>query len=200
MRRRIAAFDFDGTLSKRDVLGEFLIRFAGPWTVLRSLVRHLPLAIGVVRGRASRDSFKAVLFADVFASRSEGALLEEGRRFAGRILRSRLRRDTLERLRWHTARGHETVLVSASLEAYLVPLAEAIGVDHVIAVRLEADAEGRLTGAMEGGNVRGPAKAELLSSWLGDDRAEIWAYGDSEGDRELLAMADHAVWVGRRGP
>lgn len=127
-------------------------------------------------------------------------MLEEGRRFAGRILRSRLRRDMLERLRWHIAQGHETVLVSASLEAYLVPLAEEIGVDHVIAVRLEADAEGRLTGAMVGGNVRGPAKAEFLSSWLGDDRAEIWAYGDSEGDRELLAMADHPVWVGRRGP
>jgi phosphoserine phosphatase len=27
---------------------------------------------------------------------------------------------------------------------------------------------------------------------------ELWAYGDSAGDEELLALADHPTWVGRR--
>ena len=28
---------------------------------------------------------------------------------------------------------------------------------------------------------------------------ELWAYGDSAGDRELLADADHPHKIGRRG-
>jgi phosphoserine phosphatase len=42
-----------------------------------------------------------------------------------------------------------------------------------------------------------------LQAWLdarfgpGAD-VELWAYGDSPGDAELLAMADHPTWVGRR--
>jgi phosphoserine phosphatase len=33
---------------------------------------------------------------------------------------------------------------------------------------------------------------------VGGAATELWAYGDSAGDRELLAMADHPTRVGRR--
>ena len=50
------------------------------------------------------------------------------------------------------------------------------------------------------GNCRGPEKARRLLAWLdanhgGRDAVELWAYGDSPGDRELLAAADKPVWV-----
>ena len=52
------------------------------------------------------------------------------------------------------------------------------------------------------GNCRGPVKARRLLAWLdanhgGRDAVELWAYGDSPGDRELLAAADRPVWVVR---
>ena len=76
---------------------------------------------------------------------------------------------------------------------------EAFGFDHVIAVGLESDADGTLTGELAGPNVRGPEKAVRLRRWLGDDRPEmLWAYGNSSGDTELLAMADVPVWVAGR--
>lgn len=196
--RRIAVFDFDGTLSTRDVLIEFLIRFGGPWAVLRSLTANPRLVIRVLAGRASRDELKAAVLADVLAGRPRHDLELAGIEFAHRVRTKRLRRDMLDRLAWHRYEGHETVIVSASLEAYLIPLALDLGVDHVIAVRLDADESGRLTGEMAGGNVRGTRKAVLLSEWIDGTPAEVWAYGDSPGDRELLAMADHPVWVGRR--
>lgn len=195
--RRIAVFDFDGTLSRRDVLVEFMIRFAGISTFLRAVLGHWRVGVGVVLGRASRDQLKAALFEDVFAGRAASDVDLRGIEFADLILRKRLRTDMRERLMWHHRSGHETVIVSASLEAYLRPLARALGIDHVIAVRLASDASGILTGKMVGANVRGPRKATLLAAWLGTDEAEIWAYGDSSGDSELLAMADHPVWVGR---
>jgi phosphatidylglycerophosphatase C len=54
-------------------------------------------------------------------------------------------------------------------------------------------------------NNRGPEKVARLQAWLdarfgsGAD-VELWAYGDSPGDAELLAMADHPTWIGRRAP
>ena len=59
---------------------------------------------------------------------------------------------------------------------------------------------GRLTGRLEGANCRGPEKAQRLRAWLeaaGLADAEVWAYGDSSGDAELLRDADHPVWVRR---
>ena len=101
----------------------------------------------------------------------------------------------LERLRWHGGEGHEIVIVSASLDSYLAPLAPRLGVGHVISSSLEVDDHGLVTGRLVGGNVRGPEKASRLQAWLGDGPIELWAYGDSSGDDELLAMADHPTRV-----
>jgi phosphatidylglycerophosphatase C len=61
----------------------------------------------------------------------------------------------------------------------------------VIACSLETDGTGRATGRLIGGNCRGPEKVRRLREWLGAEPAELWAYGDSAGDDELLAFADH---------
>ena len=61
-------------------------------------------------------------------------------------------------------------------------------------MELEAKAE-VLTGEIVGNNVRGTEKARLFKEWLGEEEAEIWGYGNSRGDREMLAMADHSIWV-----
>jgi phosphatidylglycerophosphatase C len=90
------------------------------------------------------------------------------------------------------------VLVSASLDVYLFPLGELLGVHGVLCTRLERDGGGALTGALVGANCRGPEKVARLEAWLlveGLDGATLWAYGDSAGDDELLARADHAQRV-----
>ena len=74
------------------------------------------------------------------------------------------------------------------------PIGSLLGFDNVIGVELEVEAE-FLTGEIKGNNVRGLEKARLLKEWLGEEPAEIWGYGNSRGDREMLAMADHQVWV-----
>jgi phosphatidylglycerophosphatase C len=82
-------------------------------------------------------------------------------------------------------------IVSASPELYIRPWAERIGVTEVIASRL-AFAEGRFTGRLLGANCFGPEKARRIEAELGPSgAARIYAYGDSEGDREMLALATH---------
>jgi phosphatidylglycerophosphatase C len=49
-----------------------------------------------------------------------------------------------------------------------------------------------------GGNCRGRRKADRLREYLEGAGVDLWAYGDSAGDAEMLAMAQH-VSRARRG-
>jgi phosphatidylglycerophosphatase C len=194
--RTVAAFDFDGTLTRRDSVLPFLIEVCGPTRVARAVAASSPwLAHAVVDDRR-RDVAKAKLLRSTLAGRSDAEVREIGRRFADKTVADRLRADAPDRLAWHRDHGHELVLVSASLTHYLDPVAERLGFDAVLATELEVGPNGVLTGEIIGNNVRGPEKVERLDRWLGADlHAFIWAYGDSSGDRELLARADRATLV-----
>lgn len=203
MGRRIAAFDFDGTLTYGDTVFPFLLRACGRRTVSRAVARVAPSAGRARLGRGPRDAHhrdltKAALLRELFGGQDAGWLAEQGRLYA-ETLSGQLRRQMVDQVRWHHAAGHELVIVSASLAAYLVPFAGDHGFDHVIAVELEAGRDGRLTGALGSPNVRGPEKARRLRAWLADEEPDrLWAYGNSHGDHELLAMATDPVWVDRR--
>lgn len=197
--RRIAAFDFDCTITRRDTMVPFLLRVAGPVATARGIVgAGLAWLTGGRERNARRAKAKRAYLRAVVTGSPIADLEERGRRYAER-LPERYRPESLERIRWHRAQGHELVLVTASLRLYAGPAGEALGFDHVIAVDLEADASGHATGDIVGTNIRGPEKAVRLTHHLGGDAAEVWAYGDSDGDIDLLAMADHPTWVGRRG-
>jgi phosphatidylglycerophosphatase C len=194
----VAAFDFDGTLSRADTFIPFLARSCG-W---RRLV-WAATATAAVSRTLDRDRLKVGMVGHLFRGWSADDLDAHGKDYAA-SLQAVLRPEMVERVQWHQAEGHAVVVVSAGLGAYLRPLADALGLDDVLAVELLADAGGRCTGMVDGGvNNRGPAKAARLQAWIetrfGSGAAvELWAYGDSSGDEELLALADHPVWVGRR--
>jgi HAD superfamily hydrolase (TIGR01490 family) len=197
--RVVAAFDFDGTLTRRDTLLPFLVDVAGPAVVAQALARDAPQLAAMAFGRFDRDVAKAKLIARVLAGKAYGDVVSRGRDYATRVVDGGLRSATVARLRWHTEQGHEVVIVSASLDAYLHEIAQRLGVATVLCTTLEVDAGGTLTGRLTGGNCRGPEKATRLRAHLGDEPVTLWAYGDSTGDAELLAMADHPVRVTRRG-
>ncbi len=194
-RPGIAAFDFDGTLVRRDTLVPFLARLSGR--------RRLAAALAAQgrRYRRDRDAAKLDVLRRLTTGIAQERLEELGRDYSVG-LHHLLQPDTVARLRWHRTAGHHLLVVSASLGAYLRPLGATLGLDDVIAVELEADDAGRCTGEVRGGvNVNGAEKARALRAWIGAHLPdgvvpEIWAYGDTAGDTELLAMADHPCWVG----
>ena len=199
-RRRVAAFDFDGTISRKDSLGPFLELVCGKPELYRALARRAPVLAGIAVGLGDRDAEKERLVGRLLAGRSAATVHATGVEYARSLTEGdALRPEMLERVAWHRAEGHEIVIVSASLDAYLEPLAPMLGVDRVFCTRLGAGPDGVLDGRLEGGNVRGAEKVRRVQEWLGADAVELWAYGDSAGDRELLAAADHPHKIGRRG-
>ncbi len=199
MNRRpvVAAFDVDGTLTVRDCVAPFLIRLGGRRALLRATLRR-PLATAVALLRRDRDRLKEVVVGGVLRRRAVADVERAGASFAQQISERWLRSDTVARLRWHQRHGHRTVLVSASLGPYLRPLGRLLGVDAVICTDGRADGD-TYADRLDGSNCRAAEKPRRLRAWMGEHQladAELWAYGDSRGDRELLAAADHAHLVG----
>lgn len=193
---RVAVYDFDRTIATRDALVPFIVRICGPCAVLMALLIEHRTSLGFALGRIARDEFKAVLFRRLLLGMDAAYVQEQGEDYARVVLEKRMRPKMLERIELHRRLGHRQIIVSASLDTYLNHVGAALGFDDVVATRLEVDAKtGKLTGEMVGGNVRGPAKVEHVEKLLGRRPHEVWAYGDSEGDAELLAWADHAHWV-----
>ena len=200
--RRVAAFDFDGTLSRRDTLVPFLAQASG-----RSRFAAAVGRLGISGARRDvdlrdRDGVKEQLLRELFAGRDEQELRHLGTRYARDLLSDQLRPEVLSRLEDHRRAGHEVLFVSASLVYYLEPLAELLGVHAVLAVE-PAQRDGRLTGELVRPNVRAEQKALRLREWLdvpADGPVEgvrIYGYGNSSGDHALLSMSDHAYWLGR---
>jgi len=191
----VAAFDVDGTLTTGDCVTPFLRRAAGTrlWT---TLLRH-PLALAAAAARRDRDRLKELACSALRGIEST-EIEHLGEAFAREVGAGRLRDDTVARLRRHRELGHTVILASASLDPYLVPLGRSLGVDAVVCTVLERGRDGRLTGRLVGANCRGAEKARRVRGWLREHDladAELWAYGDSLGDDDLLALADRPLRV-----
>jgi len=196
--RTVAAFDFDGTLTRRDSLLPFLYGVVPRVELARTLALETPALARIAVGRGDRDAAKERFLARVLAGRRHDDIVDAGGVYAARLARDEITPEMRARLAWHRREGHDVVIVSASLDVYIVEVARNLGVEHALCTSLEVDHGGLVTGRLLGGNCRGPEKANRLRSHLGDDDVVLWAYGDSSGDAEMLAMADHPMKV-RRG-
>jgi phosphatidylglycerophosphatase C len=198
----VAAFDFDGTLTDGDNVVPFMRRVAGlRQMVIGSVLRAHRLVPALAR--RDRDAVKAIMTDVVFGGQLVADVARHASTFAAEIVAADLRPDTFERVHWHVAHGHRVVIVSASYEVYLQVVADKLGLDGVVATRLEVGSDGRYTGRLLGANCRAGEKLRRLDEWFaanGLDRRSttLWAYGDSEGDRQLLDAADHPIWA--KGP
>lgn len=194
----VAAFDVDGTLTVRDCVRPFLFRVGGLPGVSRAVLGR-PLAALAATVRRDRDRLKELIVGGVLRGRNVAQVEAMGELFADHVHDGWLRADMLARLRWHQSAGHRTVLVSASLGPYLHPLGRRLGVDGVLCAEPQRVGD-EFTDGLAGGNCRAGEKVRRLDAWLLDrrlDHATVWAYGDSAGDRELLARADHSLLVTR---
>ncbi len=188
----VAAFDFDGTLTHGDSFLPFLRYMAGNVRYAQSMLLLSPVLLGYALRLVKNHHAKARVLAQFFTGLDVQRTQQLARDFAQYQLPQRMNPAALARLRWHQQQGHRCVIVSASLECYLRPWAASVGVDDVIGSRLGI-ADSVYTGELALPNCYGAEKSRRLGELLGAREAyTLYAYGDSAGDRELLAMADVA--------
>ncbi len=196
--RTVVAFDFDGTLTRRDSLLPFLARVRGWPRTLLAVAQLSPRYALLVFGRGRRDAIKGRLLVALLGGIGRERLARVGDAYGADLVRNAITPEMHGRVAWHRAEGHEIVIVSASLDVYLDAAGRVLDAHRVLCTRLEVAGDGTYSGRMQDGNCRGAAKASRLRDYLGDVPAEVWAYGNSSGDDAMFAIADHVVRV-RRG-
>jgi phosphatidylglycerophosphatase C len=199
----VAAFDFDGTITERGSVWGYLTALCGR---RRVLLAALPLTPQLLRaalvGGSAADQTKERLFERLLEGVPLAQAEETGVNFMHRHLARQLRPTVQRRLDWHRQRGDRMVIVSASPEIYVRVAAQRLGIQGVVATRLEVDGSGLLTGRYEGANCRGDEKLRRLRQWVerwGEQPENVWAYGNSRGDLAMMRSADIGVNVGRLG-
>jgi phosphatidylglycerophosphatase C len=185
----VVAFDFDGTLTVRDSFTSFLKWRAGAARYNVGLVRLTPSALAYLvdhdRGRIKAAAAKEFLYG---VPREQ--LEEEAREFAKECAQDMLRADAVATFRWWRQRGAITAIVTASPDIVVAPFSKALGADVLIGTQLAFDDQDRVTGVFATPNCRGDEKVIRLKAHFGDDIQLAAAYGDTAGDKPMLAIAD----------
>ena len=105
--------------------------------------------------------------------------------------------EAQELLAEHRSLGHDLVIVSASGEELIAPIARMLGVDHYAGTRMSRDENGRYGGEIEF-YCQGTGKSEAIhaiATRYGYDLDSSYAYSDSSTDLPMLEMVGHPVAV-----
>lgn len=193
--KHVAAFDFDGTLTRGDTLLPFLWRYLGAAKLLRVLVQCSPWLVLYALRVLPNHVAKARLLRLSFAHLPLASAQAWAQDFVTTALPGLWATWGMARLREHQARGDVCVIVSASPDVYLQAVAQHLGVGLVctqLALR-----DGVYSGEMASANCHGPEKVQRLQAWLRDNLlqgAHLTAYGDTRGDWPMLTLANVAYY------
>lgn len=204
----VAAFDFDGTLTRGDSLVPFLARGLGWPRLALALAQSSPWLLAYALRVAPNHVAKARLLDVTLRDRSLAELGEWTRQWLTLDLPDQWTPWALAQLQAHQQAGRRCVMVSASPDIYLTRVAEQLGFDAVICTEMEVrgrGADAHLTGRMRTPNCHGEQKVVRLQAWLNQQLGTSSvayrvhsAYGDTSGDWPMLALAEQPWYRGKR--
>jgi phosphatidylglycerophosphatase C len=188
-KKILALFDFDGTISTRDTFIDFFEFDAGFFKFWVFAISHFPFALAKILGLYEAGELKELFFKKFLKGRSVEELDEKALEYTRKRLPRILKKSALDGIASHRETGSKIALVSASTTLWLKNFAIDNGMD-IIATELEVE-DGFYTGRISGKNCLGPQKVVRIKEKY-DLSAfdEIFAYGDTKGDREMLEIAD----------
>lgn len=204
----IHAFDFDGTLTKRDTLIEFIRYVKGNKEFLLGFLKHLHLLILMKIGFMPNWKTKRIIFQYFFGGMALEKFNEYGEKFA-KDKASLLRKKGMAAVNKALMDGEQVVIISASIENWVVPFfthpqplpkggesdsptpnTQLLPTIKIIGTKVQV-VDGKLTGRFLTKNCYGEEKVRrLLEHYPNRKEYKLVAYGDSRGDHALLDFAD----------
>jgi len=195
MKPIVAVFDFDGTLYNGESGVLFTRYLLGKKKFFTFFIKYFPMLF-CYKFRIQDELMLRSITRGIFANRTTEEVEAVANYFALTIIPRNILSRQMDILRDHQKLNHRCIIVSRAYDCYLYPWAKSMGINEVIPTRLAKATDQRYTGELAEPSCNGPKKVEYLSMLLGDrNRYEIYAYGDSKGDDELISWADHGYWV-----
>ena len=198
-RRRLALFDLDHTLLPLDSdhsWGVFTTTLG--WTEPVEFNRRNDEFFAHYRA-GTLDIHDYVRFAtDAVRQRGADAAAAAHRRFMDEVITPAILPAARALVESHRAAGDQLVIVPATNAFVTRPIADALGIDELIAVDLVRGEDGWITGDIDGIPSAREGKVARMDAWLaarglGWDDVETTFYSDSLNDLALLERVDHPV-------
>ena len=188
--KKIYAFDFDGTLTTKDTLIEF-IRFAkGTLGFGWGFARHAHLLVLMKLGLYPNWKAKQKVFTYFFKDmklEDFNALCQAFAASSGHLLRP----AGIKAIQQAQNEGSEVLIVSASIDNWVQPFFADV---KVLGTQIEV-IDGKLTGRFLTKNCYGQEKVNRILTLFPDRKDyHLTAFGDSRGDKEMLAFADESYF------
>lgn len=195
-KKIIIASDFDGTLTTKDTMLEFIRHCYGTHGLIIHLLRIMPFLLLMKIKVYPNGKAKERLLRNCFSGKTQTQLSQLAQRFADDNTHL-LRHSLLTRLRTAQSEGTEVFIVTASADLWVTKMVPDL---TVISTQLEFDDNGIFTGRLLTPNCHGAEKVRRLENHYSLLRTErhqfhVIAYGDSAGDKQLLQYADEPHWV-----
>lgn len=195
--KRIAVFDFDGTITRKDTLIEFIRFTKGTLALCWGLLLHLPLLVAMKMHMYGNSKTKEKVFSYFFKGTSIEQFDEWGKQFYAAQADKILYKQAIEAMTRHQQQDYVVIILSASVENWVRPFASALQAEVLLSTQAEVR-DGVLTGKFATPNCYGEEKVNRLRRWLSEksiSESYIIAYGDSRGDKELLEFANEKHYI-----
>ena len=188
MKKHIAFFDFDGTITRKDTLLEFIRFCKGNIHFYLGFFLNGPFLIAYKTGILSNQKAKERILTFFFGKMPLDEFQRKCGEFVTRQLPDLLRPKAMEEIRRLKAKDVQVIVVSASPENWILPWTNDLGIG-LIATRLKISND-RLTGKIDGRNCYGREKVTRIKNQYNlDEYASRLVYGDSRGDLPMMQLA-----------
>jgi HAD superfamily hydrolase (TIGR01490 family) len=191
MKKNIAFFDFDGTITHEDTFTPFIYQSLDAKAIRQGKLRLLPYILAWKMGWLSASAIRQKVFHYAFAGKSQPEILQRGNDHSQVFIPHTLRENAMQRIAWHQARGDTVVVVSASLDVYLRPWCQQHNLE-LLCSEVEFQ-NGAATGKYQG-ETAAAWQARILANYSLADYEEIFAYGDTPEDFAMLALATTQIY------
>ncbi len=191
--RALALFDFDGTITRKDTLFEFIRFVKGRSRFFWGMVRLFPMLIANRLGLIPNNKAKEKMLSYFFKGMNYAEFKRYGEKFCTDVLPKIIKPAALDKINWHRSKHHRVIVVSASIEEWIRPWTDAMQIE-LICTEMEVN-DNRLTGKFSTPNCNGPEKLKRIKERVDlENYSIIYAYGDSKGDDDMLRIATKPLY------
>jgi phosphatidylglycerophosphatase C len=191
--KKIAFFDFDGTITKRDSLPEIIKFIKGRFAFYAGIILNTQWLLAYRMNLISAEMLKEKVLSYFFSGMPENIFQEQCDLFADSKLLRIIRPEAVAEMDRLRKEGFEMVIVSASAENWIRNFAKRMSL-QLIATRLQVK-NGLITGKIEGMNCKGEEKViRIKEKWDLTSYKEIYVYGDSPADKPMMAQATRSFY------
>lgn len=185
--KKIAFFDFDGTITTKDTLFEMIKYQKGKAAFYAGILLNAPVLIALKLRLISNQAAKERVLIHFFKGMGISAFQKGCDQFIDSRLPLIIRPGALQEIEKLKAAGFEIVVVSASPSNWLKKWSDAAGLG-LIATKLQSVNE-KFTGYIDGLNNNAEEKASRIRAAFDLSKYdEIYCYGDSGGDKAMFTL------------